>query len=301
MPAGADRRRDRDGRDPGESVSAMMDPGDQISAEANWPIRLADAFERLHATHDPEEYRDARETLWTILYFGLRRCLRAVAPRLGMAGVPEIDDIASTKSLEMLARAESGMMDLSGKSAVDVVAFLSSAARHGLLDLKRLQARSVVMRGDAERERSHGEEAFWPASQAARSPSAAVEVRDFAHALRSCLGKMPVRSRRIWFLRAVLGLSSREIAGHPEVSLTSPHVDVLMQRIRVDLKACMEAMGHARTDLPPGTFAELWDYFRDWDSQVKPAAHEGAASATEYACGQHPSRTAMDDGSEHES
>jgi DNA-directed RNA polymerase specialized sigma24 family protein len=199
----------------------------------------------------------------------------------------------------MLARAESGMMDLSGKSAVDVVAFLSAAARYGLLDLKRLHARSVVMSGDTEWEQSHGEAAFWPASQTALSPSSAVEVRDFAHALRSCLGTMPARSTRIWFLRAVLGLSSREIAGHPDVGLTSPHVDVLMQRTRADLKACMEAKGHARNDLPPGTFVELWDYFRGWDNQMRLTAREGTVAAKDLVCDKHPSRPARDDGSKH--
>jgi DNA-directed RNA polymerase specialized sigma24 family protein len=253
----------------------MNPPLDKIAGDAHWPSRLAEACGHLRTARDSEECRAARENLWALLYFGLRRCSRAVASRRGMSGSPDIDDLAAGKSLEILRRVESGAMDLSGKAAVDVVAFLSAVARHGLLDVKRKEARWPTVDLSVTEVPSSVDPHGWPLLAAPPAPYSMVEGKEFAIALRSCVENMPLRSMRIWFFRVFLEMSSREIAVHPEVNLNPPHVDVILQRARAALKACMEEKGHAATHLPPGTFAEVWECIRG--EERRPTACEGTA------------------------
>ena len=274
----------------------MKTPGDLVAADSNWPIRLAEAFHCLRTATESEARLEARENLWTLLYFGLLRCLRAVAPRLGIPNYSDLEDIASTKSLEMLRRAESGAMDLSGKRAEEVVAFLSAAARNGLLDLKRSERRCPVVNCRAEGVPSLDGEVAWPPSQGTPSPSSHVEARDFARALRACVESMSIRSMRVWFFRVFFGLSSQEIADHPEVGLNAPHVDVLMQRARADLKTCMEGKGHPPTELPAGTFVELWEYFRSSGEGARMTARDGVTAIGSDRQGADPFLRVREDG-----
>ena len=65
----------------------------------------------------------------------------------------------------------------------------------------------------------------------------------------------------MWFYRVFYGLATKEIARHPEISLAPAHVDVLLHRVRRVVRDCMDAKGHRVTELPPGTFVEIWRSF----------------------------------------
>ncbi|NNE43225.1 MAG: hypothetical protein HKN12_03380, partial [Gemmatimonadetes bacterium] len=96
----------------------------------------------------------------------------------------------------------------------------------------------------------------------AERPEDRLERRRFAESLRDCAGQLTARDRTVWFFRVFYDLSSREIAGHPEVGLKAPHVDVILQRCRQAVRKCMDGKGYQPGDLPPGTFSELWAAFR---------------------------------------
>ena len=60
----------------------------------------------------------------------------------------------------------------------------------------------------------------------------------------------------------VADLPSKEIAVHPEVQLKPGHVDVILSRCRDQIRNCMGASGLEERELPPGTYAELWERLR---------------------------------------
>jgi RNA polymerase sigma-70 factor (ECF subfamily) len=251
-------------------------PYEETLHDARWPLRLAAAFERRRRTEGEEERREAREELWVLLHFGVLRCLRAVAARSGGCEQTDLEDVASKKSLEILRQAECGKTDLSGKTAPDVVAFLTAVARHGLLDLRRAAARRPVVDPQGMPEGTLEESIPWPGVEPAADPGAAVEAGEFARGLRDCAEALPPRSLRIWFLRVFLDLSSREIAELPEIGLNSGHVDVLLHRIREAVRECMERKGLREGTPPPGTFALIWEMMGEVEGMQYAAAVDSA-------------------------
>lgn len=207
-----------------------------------------------------------REEAWLLLNSSIHMKLRAIAPALGRFDPADLADIAAQKSLELLRRAEEGAWNVGGRSAGELAGFLGQVARHGLVDHLRRRERDVqpAAAGDDDGGRSGGRAGPDLDAQPARGPApdAAVERREFAAALRACAGELSERSRTIWLLRVFYELPSREIAAHPEIRLQPGHVDVLLQRAREALRACMERKGFAPREMPPGTFAALWRAFR---------------------------------------
>ena len=59
-----------------------------------------------------------------------------------------------------------------------------------------------------------------------------------------------------------LDMSTKEISGHPDVGLSTGHVDVVLQRCRERMRKCMTSKGFEVLNVPPGTFTELWRAFR---------------------------------------
>ena len=79
-----------------------------------------------------------------------------------------------------------------------------------------------------------------------------------AQALVECVERLQHKARRVWFMRAFYDMTSREIAGHPEVKLDAAYVDVVTMRARDAIRACLDSKGHEATDPPPGAFVQLW-------------------------------------------
>jgi DNA-directed RNA polymerase specialized sigma24 family protein len=272
----------------------MTPPLDEIAGDAQWPVRLAEAFDLFRAARASEECREAWERLWALLYFGLLRCARAMASRRGLQEIPDLEDIASKKSLDLLRRAESGALDLSGKEAAEVVAFLSAVARNGLLDVVRKEARNPVLSlgpngrsplaADPGGRPSGGLAPRWQRSAVAPNPRAGVESRDFARALRACVEAMPARSMRIWFFRVFLEMSSREIAMHPEVNLKPAHIDVIIHRARTAVTSCLEGKGYTPDALPAGSFTELWEHFCGFQARSR-GPDPGAGGGSDLGLG----------------
>jgi hypothetical protein len=67
----------------------------------------------------------------------------------------------------------------------------------------------------------------------------------------------------VWFFRAYYEMSSRAIADHPLVGVGVAHVDVINQRARDAVRACMRSKGHDLVEFPPEAFVELWEALED--------------------------------------
>jgi len=196
-----------------------------------------------------------------ILTSALRHYARGHAARRGRVDDEDLRDIAAEKALELLRRFESGAWTLEEGEGAGLRGYLSTIARNGVLDLLKRRGRFVTL------EAEEGEEApatfdltTWTSSAA--DPANITVRQGYVHGLRDCLSRLPVRNRRIWVLRVFYEMASRVIATHPEVGLTAPHVDVLLQRTRDQLRGCMQKKGLAPSEMPAGTLVELWRHVR---------------------------------------
>ena len=221
---------------------------------ARWHQRLREAHRRL-LEGGPSRGRALGE-LWLVLNVLIGNMLPRYAQRYGAIPAADIEDIASEKSLDLLRKIDSGAWDPCGLTDQDIVGFLSSVARNGAIDHLRRRRRHREIEVDLERNRKAAE---GRSSYGLESPDAGLERRRFVAALRECAEQLKPRSRRIWFFRVFYGLSSQEIALNPDVALKPRGVDMLLSRTRRKIGACMESKGHRATELPAGTFVEIWD------------------------------------------
>ncbi|MBU1702089.1 MAG: sigma-70 family RNA polymerase sigma factor [Candidatus Eisenbacteria bacterium] len=230
-----------------------------------WPKRLEQLSRTLrHPQNNSQQDRD-REAAWFLLNASISKYLRIHLSRLGKASPEDLEDIASQKSLDLLRRIESGSWEMTGRTDGEIMGFLSKAARNGLLDHLREKRRRIEPVDEDRPEWDVGPDTLENAVRTMSPidpPDIQVERNEFAAALRECAEQLSDRSRKIWFFRVFCGLSSREIACHPEVSLKASHVDVLLQRTRIMIRDCMRQKGHHPQEIPPGTFVELWKAFR---------------------------------------
>ena len=203
----------------------------------------------------------ARAEAWLLLNTALLRYLHPSNRRGANLSREDREDVAAEKSLDLLARAESGTWCIDGRSPAEIAAFVAKAGWHGAVDHNRREAKWVWSREDRE-----GETEALPVPDAERrgppSPAARVEQREFALALKECATHLQPRARRAWFFRVFYDLSTKEIAAHPEIALQPAHVDVLLQRCRESARECMHNKGYESADMSQGTFAELWKAFR---------------------------------------
>ena len=196
------------------------------------------------------------------------RYLRIHTTRLGPISHEDQEDIASQKSLEILRRIDRGTWELVERTPSKVTGFLSMVARNGLVDMLREQGRRVEPADKLRPEWDVAEEGHKRQVSAVDPPDNLAERREFAAALRACAEQLDPRVRLIWIFRVFAGMSSKEIASHPEVHLKASHVDVLLQRGRSVIRDCMSRKGHEPGDIPPGTFVELWRAFRLAEGRV---------------------------------
>ena len=219
-----------------------------------WPGRVARAAIDLRSATAADRAA-ARAALWPSLHAALFASLRAQAGRIAPVAAEDLEDLASQKALELLLRAEEGAWDPSGRADHEVAGYLARVARHALVDLARRRGRECPGPEDVEQ---------WSVALADRAgeparPEDQVAAREFACALKQCVERLSPRSRSVWFRRVFLERPSREIGAC--VGLTPAHVDVLVQRARTALAACMERKGQREGVARPGVFVELWRYF----------------------------------------
>lgn len=221
-----------------------------------WPAHVVAAVALLRRAALTE--RDgARAVLWPLLHASLFASLRAQAGRITAAGQEDLEDLASQKALELLLRAEEGTWDPDGRAEHEVAGYLARVARHALVDLARRRGRECPEPEDAE---AWAIAVSGAASEPAR-PEDQLASREFARALRVCVAALAPRARLAWFARVFLERPSREIAA--KLSLTAPHVDVVVQRARESLRECMLRKGHPDAELRPGAFVEIWTFLSE--------------------------------------
>ena len=241
----------------------MPEPG---PPPPEWPLELVRRTTRL-ALAGAAARDEERVAVWSLLLQALSRFLRGYARRAGQPDA-RIEDLADEMALELLARAESGAWSAEGRSPGEVVRYLERAARNGWLNHVRRARRetSIGMHEDLE---SMLRVVPQPADA---DPERAVAARELSAALRGCIARLPERDRCVWFFRAYYEMSSRDIAAHPRVRLQAAHVDVINQRVRTALGACMREKGHELGAVPAGAFVDLWEMLDDMAHAVAPRA-----------------------------
>lgn len=215
---------------------------------ARWPRRLRDLAQGAIA-NDPE----GRKELWVVLQIVFGQYARRHARQLGAVSREEIEDVASEKSLDVFKSLESGRWNPSARSDGEIIAYVSKAARNGVIDVLRQSGKiQDVVPEDAE-PKVH---AF-----SARIASAGdlAQSRQFADAIRDCSAGLESRARVAWFLRVLLDMDSKRIAAHPRIDRSPGAVDVLLKRTRDVMKTCMENKGFSTSEIPRGTFTHLWN------------------------------------------
>jgi RNA polymerase sigma factor (sigma-70 family) len=224
-----------------------------LAPSARWPARLAELCRELRAGGGQREA--ARTEAWVLIRDALARYLRAHVRRVSGTQPEDVEDLASAKALEVLTRAESGDWDPEGRHPGEIAAYLATVARRGLTRLAERERRWRGPRGTAQDSEATAIDGL---TSGHPSPEASVEASDFVSALRRCIERLRPRARRVWFFRAFLEMNSRDIAAHPEVGLSPAHVDVIVQRARAALRACLEQGGLRPHDMPAGAFGVLW-------------------------------------------
>lgn len=214
----------------------------------------------------------AREKAWLLLNSAISEYLRFHTRRLGSASREDLEDIAADKSLDLLRKIELKVWDPTARSPSEITGFLSKVARNGLVDKLREEGRRVEIATEEQPEWDPDLSVLETPDDTRRPPDPAsnlLESKEIARVLRQCTEELDPRSRLVWFLRVFCQLSSKETAVHPQVSLRSSHVDVILHRARNSLRECLLSKGCEPGDLPPGTFVELWEVCRLDDALVE--------------------------------
>lgn len=229
----------------------------QPDPSAQWPLHVAACCKALRDGALLAGRDGLRASLWLALHGALMRHLRARA-RGGFPTNEDLEDIASTKAIDLLARGESGAWAPDGRSAGEIASYIATVARNGLTDhvrrTRRAGLHTPVGEGFDEDDDAHE---YTPRSTAS-PPHAGAEARELAAALVECAGRLQPKARRVWFLRAFHDMTSRDIATHPDIMLDAAYVDVVAKRARDAIRACLGEQGHDALDPPAGAFVELW-------------------------------------------
>lgn len=244
-------------------------PCDSTAINRKWPERLKEISEALQHSQDESSRRETTGEAWKILYFALSQYLRSHASDRGAISREDLEDLAEEKSLDLINRIVSKKTTFTDRSPPEIAGFLSRVARNDLLDFLRRNRRRVVPKDEDLPEWEVGERSQWITMSGTEPPDVAVEREEFVRALRECVEKLDWRSRLIWFFKVFYGMSSKDIANHPEIELKPSYVDVLSQRSRQLIRECMHHKEYQPHDMPPGSFTELWRELR-LDRVIKP-------------------------------
>ncbi|MBI5169215.1 MAG: sigma-70 family RNA polymerase sigma factor [Candidatus Eisenbacteria bacterium] len=243
-----------------------------LSPTILWPTRLLALLADMRA--GGERAAGVRPQTWLLLRGAVARYLRLHASRSPRVSVEDLEDLASSKALELLLRAESGEWNTAGRAPGELAGYLSTVARNGLWRLLEQRARRRESPEPIESMENLQEHDFVSASP---RPEAEAEAREFVSVLEDCVGELSPRARRVWLLRAFFEWTSREIAAHPEVAINAAHVDVVANRARDAVRGCLGRKGLTPRDLPAGTFAALWAGLERWSAAQPLSPEEGKA------------------------
>lgn len=129
--------------------------------------------------------------------------------------------------------------------------------KHKILDVfrQRTQRREVAIEDATASQhdihghfddRGHWDEATRPAEWG--DPHEALSSRQFLTVLEACLYRLPENPARVFMMREVLGLETREICG--EMGITDNHCGVLLHRARLALRACLSERWFTAKEVP---------------------------------------------------
>jgi RNA polymerase sigma factor (sigma-70 family) len=233
-----------------------------VQGGPHWPCLLKKHCCAFLSEGSPKERERALELAWLLLNSSISRYIRMHEASHGRISREDVEDLASEKSFDLIRRMELGEWDIRDRASAEIAACLSAVGRNALLDRLReanRRHRSVdpdgasVESGDAGMKCQSGDGA---------QPDLAIEQKEFAGALAGCAAALPERSRLVWFLRVFCGLSSKEIALHPDIRLQPGHVDVVLHRTREIMRTCMKKKGFDSHSIPAGSFVEIWKAIR---------------------------------------
>ena len=222
-----------------------------------WAEALRVDVPAFQAAHGPAR-ETGRARVWQLLHAALFAALRSQAGRLAPVSREDLEDLASGKASELMARAEACTWEPGDHPAHEVTGFIRSVARHGLVDLARRRSRECPPPDDVE---------MWDMAMTDRLPAPPGPedwacAREFVCALEQCVRGLTPRAREVWYMRACLERPGREIADL--CGITEANVNVIVMRARQAIGECMAARGHCSSEVRPGAFAVLWS---DWQSR----------------------------------
>ncbi len=225
--------------------------------KARWPVRLRELCEELRGCSSSSDRQQLRLEVWTILSHSLQRYIESQRSLRSGLTAEDIEDLTSEKSLELIRRLESGQWVVGGRSGSEIAAFLAATARNAVIDLLRHPERR---RQAPARETLPAPSNDGPGEVAHDSdaPDAPLEREEFIAALRACAEVLQPRVRRMWFFRIFYGMATKEIAAHPKIGLAPARVDAMLFEVRQAIRRCMEGKGQRLSQLPTGTFFEIW-------------------------------------------
>lgn len=151
------------------------------------------------------------------------------------------DDVAQDLVQETLLAAVRGAESFQGNSSVRT--WLTSILRHKIIDRIRSKDKRETLSDDPEQldryfeQNGHWREATAP-SRWEINPEDNLQQQQFLRVLEGCLAGVSERDRRIFLMRELEGMSRTEICN--ELGLTSTHVGVLLHRVRLALRGCIE-------------------------------------------------------------
>lgn len=197
----------------------------------------------------------ALSELWVLMNAALVRYARQHGRPYPGVSDEDLNDVARAKALDLFQKLTNGTWDPSVATPGQICAFLSTVARHGLVDFLRSKPRRVFVPIDGVAAAAAASEG----RQEGESPLVAAERAQFTRALCECIARFTPRARRVWLFRTYLELSGREIARHPDIQMNPAAVDVALARCRHTLRRCLRSRGYSSRDLPRGTFFALWE------------------------------------------
>lgn len=222
-----------------------------------WAHELLDAVPALRRSRGAAR-APAQVRVWRLLHAAIFACARAQAGRIAPVSQEDLEDLASGKSSDLLARAEGGSWDPASHAPHEVAGFVRRVARNGLVDLARKRSRECPPPEVEE----GWDVVLTDRANADAGPDDWVGAREFVGALEECVRALAPRSREVWFLRACLERTSRDIASLVGVSVAN--VDVLVMRARTALAECMRTKGHSAHEPGAGAFGVLWS---EWQAR----------------------------------
>ncbi len=228
-----------------------------------WAGRIAPLMRELK-TAPRAERQSARAQLWVTLHAALFAALRSQARRIAPVSHEDLEDLASGKALELLEQAEESRWDPGTRPDTEILGYVWRVARNALVDLARKRGREAP----PPDETSAWDQAFEDHHRGEAGPLEMTSAHEFVQDLSDCLDSLAPRSRMAWSLRAMLERPSFEIA--VRLGLKPAHVDVLVQRARQAITACMGGKGHKVGDVHPQAFVLWWTRWSDSGASGRP-------------------------------